>query len=169
MNTLASTLARYRLLTRALEGRGHIPPSLVSACASQGGLAKLSLPGEGITPLALNTLKPCADKVLETGGWKQLDAMRRQLCEVAKHGGIADRRRKPRSRVQALRDREAELTEALSTERRYRIRLETAYHDLLGELRTLAKSNPMLARTLERYAAGYSFKRLTVIDGGRSA
>jgi len=126
MNTLASTLARYRLLTRALEGRGNIPPSLVSACASQGGLAKLSLPSEGITPLALNTLKPCADKVIETGGWKQLDAMRRQLCEVAKHGGIADRRRKPRSRVQALREREAELTEALSTERRYRLRLVQA-------------------------------------------
>ncbi len=167
MNTSASTLARYRLLTRALEGRGSIPPALVSACASQGGLAQLSLPGEGITPLSLNTLKACADRVIETGGWKQLDALRRQVCGVAKQRGIADRRRRPR--VQALRDREAELAEALSAERRYRLRLERAYHDLLGELRTLAKANPMLAGALERYTVGFSLKRLTVIEGGHDA
>jgi hypothetical protein len=167
MNTTASTLARYRLLTRVLEGRGSIPSALVSACASQGGLAQLSLPAEGITPLALNTIKACADRVLETGGWQQLDGLRRQVQAVAKQRGIVDRRRRPR--VQALRDREAELAEALATERRYRIRLERAYSDLLGELRSLAKANPMLAGALERYTIGFSLKRLTVIEGGRDA
>lgn len=169
--TPVSVRARDRLLARLLEGKATIPPTVATACRSQGGLAKLHLAAEGITPLSLNALKTTANAILE-GGWPKLNEMRKQVVVLTETRGIRDGRRKVSAGITSRPAKGADAqsdSEALSAERHYRLRLEAAYHDLLVELRKLAQSSPALMHTLNRYVAAYSFKRLTVIPGGRDA
>lgn len=137
MDNRSNALARYKLLRKALQGAKQIPASLLKACTSQGGLAKLDLPSEGVTPMSLNTLKSKADEVIEEGGWNRLDEMRRSYLEVGKTS--AARPFSTRRRAGDLKMKLEQVEKALETERRYRIRLQVAYEALLDRMRSTSK------------------------------
>lgn len=137
-----------------------MPAALLKACKSQGGLAKLELPAEGIAPMALNTLKVNADDVIEDGGWKQLDEMRKTYL-VAGQGAIT-KSVTTGSRTANLQSKLEAAEEALKTERRYRIRLQVAYEALLNRMKTLVANDPDLVHFINRHVTGFSFKRVSV-------
>lgn len=162
MDSRSNTLARFKLLTKALQGSTNVPASLVGACRSQGGLAKFSYPSEGIEPMALNTLKSSAEQFIEDGGWAKLDAMRKSYMTSGKfaRGRSGDVRKNARSQKEKL----TELATELNVERRYRIRLQTAYEALLAHLRFMAKNDPEIGHFINRHVTGFSFKRLTTVN-----
>lgn len=160
MDNRSNTLARYKLLKKGLQGSKQIPATLLKACRSQGGLAKLDLSAEGITPMALNTLKAKADEVIEDGGWEKLDEMRRSYLIAGK--GMAAKSATTSSSTANLKSKLKAAEEALETERRYRIRLQVAYEALLSRMKTSAANDPDLALFINRHVTGFSFKRLSV-------
>ena len=160
MDNRSSTLGRFKLLIKALEGNKNIPAPFAKACRSQGGLAKYSCPSEGIEPMALNTLKSCAEQFIEDGGWSSLDKMRRSYLSALKTAGRATT--SAISRTARFRDHSAEQEEALQIERRYRIRLQIAYEALLERMRSMAKNDPEIAQFINRHVTGFSFKRLSM-------
>lgn len=152
--------ARYKLLKKALQGSKQIPATLLKACKSQGGLAKLDLPAEDIVPMALNSLKARADEVIEDGGWKKLDEMRKSYLGAGR--GMAVKSATTSTRTANLKSKLEAAEEALKTERRYRIRLQVAYEALLSRMKTSAADDPDLAHFINRHVTGYSFKLLSV-------
>jgi len=160
MDNRSNVYARYRLLKKALQGSKQISASLLKACKSQGGLAKLDLPAEGIIPMALNTLKVKADEMIEDGGWKKLDEMRKSYRVAGQD--MAAKSVVAKSRTVNLKSKLEAAEEALKTERRYRIRLQVAYEALLTRMKTLAANDPDLAHFINRHVTGFSFKRLSV-------
>jgi hypothetical protein len=160
MDNRSNTQARYNLLKKALQGSKQIPAALLKACQSQGGLAKLDLQAEGIAPMALNTLKAKADEVIEDGGWKKLDDMRKSYLVVGK--GLSAKSATTSSRTAKLKSKLDAAEEALETERRYRIRLQVAYEALLSRMKSSAANDPDLAHFINRHVTGFSFKRLTM-------
>lgn len=160
MDNRSNAWARYKLLKKALQGSKKVPASLVKACKSQGGLAKLDLPVEGITPMALNTLKAKADEVIEDGGWEKLDDMRK--CYLVAGKGVAAKSATTSSRTANLKSKLDAAEESLKTERRYRIRLQVAYEALLSRMKTSAANDSDLAHFINRHVTGFSFKRLAV-------
>ncbi|MCE9958428.1 hypothetical protein [Aeromonas rivipollensis] len=136
--------------------------ALLKACKSQGGLAKLDLPAEGITPMALNTLKTKADEVIEDGGWEKLNEMRKSYLVAGK--GVAAKLGTTSGRTANLKSKLDAVEEALQTERRYRIRLQVAYDALLSRMKTSAATDPDLAHFINRHVTGFSFKRLAVVS-----
>lgn len=162
MDSRSNTLARFKLLTKALKGAKNMPASLAKACRSQGGLAKYSYPSEGIEPMAVNTLKSSAEQFIENGGWEKLDEMRKSYLAACKAGGrsVATVRTKTARQKEIL----TELEEALSVERRYRIRLQVAYEALLERMRGLAKNDPEIGHFINRHVVGFPFKRMAVAD-----
>lgn len=162
MNTRSNTLARYKLLEKALQGGKKIPVALLKACLSQGGLAKLSVPSEGIEPMSLNTLKTKASEVIEEGGWEKLDQMRVAYLNADRPAAIAVIKGKP-SQAEGLKSKLQELEDALEAERRYRIRLQVAYDNLLTRMRSVANTDPDLTHFINRHMTGFSFKRLSIL------
>lgn len=168
MDNYLSTSARFKVITRALEGKKNVPPGLSNSCKSQGGLAALNLPHEGITPMSLNTLKNCANATIEDGGWAKLDHLRRAYLNIAETGTKKLTRSKLAFQKDILKLRATELENALDMERRYRIRLQVAYEELLTKVRSLAKSDQDLANYVNRHATGFSLKRLSIYKDGDS-
>lgn len=162
-----SSIARFRLLARALEGKSTIPSELLTACRSQGGLASLDIPSEGITAMSLNTLKKCADTLIEIGGWEKLDKMRQIFSETRKNARKLTVS-KSVSRIEKLGLSATEIKTSLDTERRYRIRLQVAYEELLTKVRSLANTDPDLANYVNRHTTGFSFKRLSISKSGEN-
>lgn len=160
MDNRSNALARYKLLKKALLGSKQIPAALLRACKSQGGLSKLDLPAEGITPMALNTLKAKAEEVIEDGGWKKLDDMRKSYL-VAGQGMVA-KSATTSSRTANMKSKLETAEKALETERRYRIRLQVAYEALLARMKISAADDPDLAHFINRHVTGFSLKRLSV-------
>lgn len=160
MDSRSNTQARHKLLKRALQGSKQVPATLLKACKSQGDLAKLDLPAEGITPMALNTLKTKADEVIEDGGWKKLNEMRKSYLVAGK--SFAAKSATTRNRTANLKSKLDAVEEALKTERRYRIRLQVAYDALLSRMKISAATDPDLAHFINRHVTGFSFKHLTV-------
>ena len=167
MDTRSNTLARYKLLEKALLGGKKIPAALLKACISQGGLAKLSIPSEGIEPMSLNTLKTKASEVIENGGWEKLDEMRVAYLNADRPPAIAATKDKP-TQVELLKSRVHALERSLEAERRYRIRLQVAYDNLLTRMRSVAKSDPDLAHFINRHVTGFSFKRLSILSSAEN-
>lgn len=161
MDSQSNAFARYKLLHKALNGTKRMPSALLEACGSQGGLARLNLPSERITPMALNTLKSKADEVIEEGGWRKLDEMRKSYLMAGTKGG--QKASSTRSKSVSLKCKVNGLEQALDTERRYRIRLQVAYEALLSRMRSIAKTDPDLAHFINRQVAGFSFKRLGMV------
>lgn len=167
MDSRSNTLARFRLLFKALQGAKGVPASLVKICRSQGGLARCSYPSEGIEPMALNTLKSSAEQFIEDGGWAKLDEMRKSYLAACKvgAGNVSSGRTKAAKQKAKL----AELELALDLERRYRIRLQIAYEAVLERMRSMAQSDPEIRHFINRHVAGFSFKRLSVAGKGSDA
>jgi len=160
MDSRSNVQARYKLLKKALQGSKQIPATLRKACRSQGGLAKLDLSAEGITPMALNTLKAKANEVIENGGWEKLDDMRKSYLVAGQ--GMAGKSAATSGRTANLKSKLEVAEEALKTERRYRIRLQVAYEALLARMKTSTTTDPDLAHFINRHVTGFSFKRLSV-------
>jgi hypothetical protein len=167
MDSRSNTLARYKLLEKALQGGKKIPVALLKACISQGGLAKLSVPSEGIEPMSLNTLKTKSAEVIEDGGWEKLDEMRVSYLNADRPAEITTTKDKP-SQMEMLKSKVLELEGSLETERRYRIRLQVAYDNLLTRMRSVAKSDPELAHFINRHVTGFSFKRLSILSSAEN-
>ena len=164
MDTRNNTLARYKLLKKALQGDKKIPFALLKACHSQGGLAKLTIPSEGIEPMSLNTLKTMAAEIIEEGGWAKMDEMRlAYLNAIRPSAKTALKVNLSQADIQKLKAQELE--GALEIERRYRIRMQIAYEDLLTRMRSVAKTDPDLNHFLNRHVTGFSFKRLSILSG----
>lgn len=161
MDSRRNTVARYKLLNSALQGSTNVPPTLLAACKSQGGLAKYSNSREGIEPMALNTLKSCAEKYIEDGGWAKLDDLRKTYFAITKSAKRQSYSARDKKRIQ--KDKLAELENDLNNERRFRIRLQTAYEALLAHLRIKAKTDPTTAHFINGHVAGFSFKLLKSI------
>lgn len=160
MDSLGNATARYRILKDALQGKKQASAALLKACESQGGLAKLDLPSEGITPMALNTLKAKADIVIEIGGWEKLNEMRKSYLSANKSKEAT--RTHGRGGTKDIGSKLKEVEEALEKERKYRIRLQVAYEALLIRLRLSAVNDAELAHFINRHVTGFSFKRLSV-------
>ena len=167
MDSRSNTVARFKLLTKALQGAKNVPASLAKACRSQGAVAKYSCPSEGIQPMSLNTLKSSADLFIENGGWGKLEEMRKSYVAACKAGGRAAP--SVRTKTDKLKDDMTELEEALVVERRYRIRLQVAYEALLLRMRGMAKSDPEIGHFINRHVEGFSIKRLVMADKGSDA
>ena len=82
----AQALGRLKLLERALKTPAKAPTELMSACKSQGLLARMSCSDYDISPVALNSLKRAADSAIEDGGWSRLDALRREVHRLGSRG-----------------------------------------------------------------------------------
>lgn len=160
MDMRTNTLARYKLLNKALRGTKQLPASLLIACRSQGGLAQLSIPAEGIEPMALNTLKAKANEFIENGGWLELDKLRKNFIQSKRNGPLSQSSRS--TTKCALKAKIIELKESINTERHYRIRLQVSYDALLSRMRILAKDDSDISDFINRHVMGFSFKRLTV-------
>lgn len=163
MDSRSNTLARLKLLTKALKGDQNIPFSFAKACLSQGGLAKYLYESEGINPMALNTLKSSADLYIEDGGWKTLDSMRRSYLSMKKNI-IKSELRPERSNSAKQKDMLHELQNTLDLERRYRIQIQVAYETILERLRMIAQADPELASFVNRHVSVFSFKRITLTN-----
>lgn len=155
--TNESAFTRYKLLTEALSGGKDIPKQLEAGCKTQSSFAALVVRSHGVEKVALNTLKASADHCIEAGGWRRLDAMRRSYKASSRVT------RKPTNSRAAKSD-----AEALALERRVRLRLETAYLDLLVHLTKLASEHSELADFLRRHQAGFSIDRVKLVTGGRA-
>lgn len=125
---------------------------------SQAAFAALTMPTHGIVKVALNTLKASAERCIEPGGWAELEAMRRRYVQ-------ANRERRKATKV-AVGSRGGE--DPLEVERRFRIRLEVAYTELVRKVASAAVDDPEWAEVLKRHQAGFSLARLKVITGDRS-
>lgn len=160
MDMRNNTLARYKILNKALQGAKALPTSLLVACKSQGGLARLSIPSEGIEPMALNSLKIKADEFIENGGWLKLDELRKKYLLTRKTSILSA----PSSYKikNAHKSKIIELENSLDIERRYRIRLQVSYEALLNHMRSMAKTDSDIAQFINRHVVGFSFKRMTV-------
>lgn len=163
MDTRNNVLARYKLLEKALQGGKKIPVALLKACQSQGALAKLTLSSEGIEPMSLNTLKAKATEIIEEGGWAKLDEMRVAYLNTVRPAKGTIERNQP-SQVDMLKLKLQELEVALEVERRYRIRLQVAYDNLLTRMRSVANADSDLKHFINRHVVGFSFKRLTILS-----
>lgn len=155
----ASVLARFEMLQGALSGNKDVPKSFRDACMSQSTFAALALPSRGIDGHALNTLKAASDALIEQGGWKRLDAMRRKCRHSEK---VAKKRMRG-----AKGERPTEAS-SLEIERRFRLRLEVAYFELLKKIAQLGKADPDVDTFLRRHKAGFSLERVKLVVGGRS-
>lgn len=151
-------LSRYRLLSSALTGAKDISKALGEGCRTQAAFAALAIPSCGVEKVALNTLKATAEASIEIGGWVRLDGMRREYLKTLRSG---------QGRRRAAEPHAVSLTAALELERRVRVRLETAYVELLVQLATLAKGDPEIERFLKRHQAGFGIERMRAISGGR--
>lgn len=161
-DTRSSIVARYELFQRVLRGDKKIPQAFSAACKSQRGIAGLELPKEGIFPMSLNTLKTASDVIFENGGWQQLDEMRQECRTLLGLSSRAQPGSPKKTAFELLREQKAELLASLETERRYRIRLQVSYDELLNKLRNIAQSDRDLANYLNRHIAGYSLKRMSL-------
>lgn len=151
-----SVLARYRMLERMLAGDKSVPQAFRASCQSQAEFAELSLLASEVQKHALNTLKSAADVLIEQGGWRRMDKMRRDCRKLEKNAG------KERGRAKRNASTEAD---ALVIERRGRIRLEVAYVELFKKLATIAKNDPDLDSFLQRHQAGFSIDRVKLVGG----
>ena len=158
-------LARLRLLDAALGRPNRVPTEWTKACASQGSLAALDLPKEGIAPVSLNTLKKAADLAIEHGGWHELDKKRKALFRRVNSTRIERRERKKNSAARKAASFETQL----SQERRARAVLNRAYVELYKKLEAVAENDSNLARQLERHAATFAVpQRLEVVEKSAS-
>lgn len=158
-------LARLRLLDTALGRPNRMSTEWTKACASQGSLAALNLPKEGIVPVSLNTLKKAADLAIEQGGWQELDKKRKTLLHLVISTRIERRERKRNSAAGKVAMFEAQL----SQERRARVVLNRAYVELYKKFEALAENDSNLARQLERHAATFAVpQRLEVVEKSAS-
>lgn len=153
-----SARARFKLLSDALSGSKNVPKQLAIACRTQSSFAGLVVRTHGIEKVSLNTLKASADICIERGGWQRLDEMRRQY-KLSLTGA-----RKHSVESHPLKTD----ADALEVERRVRLRLETAYLDLLTHLAKLAATSSELADVLRRHQAGFTIERVKLVAGGRS-
>lgn len=162
MDSRCNTLARLKLLTKALQGDKNLPSSFSKACLSQGGLAKYVYDSEGIKPMALNTLKSCADQYIEDGGWKKLDSMRKSYLAMRKN--IKSEFRTKKNTSAQHKDMLTELLNTLDLERRYRIQIQVAYEAILERLRMMSQTDPELVSFINRHVSVFSFKRITLTN-----
>ncbi|WP_151214502.1 hypothetical protein [Pseudomonas fluorescens] len=151
----------------ALQGAKNIPTSFSTACRSQGDFATYSFSSEGIEPMALNTLKSCADKFIEDGGWAKLDHMRKSYFIAVKCGSKKFAIKK--NILTIKKEQIIELQEMLEMERRYRIRLQVAYEALLSKLHLIAENEPELRHFINAHVMGFSFKRITLASNSSSS
>lgn len=163
MDSIGNAKGRYKILKSALEGSKPMPAALLKACESQGSLAKLNLPAEGITPMALNTLKVKADEVIEDGGWAKLNEMRKIYLSAGR--GISGKSVSARSAASRSISKLNEVQDALEIERKHRAQLEVAYEALLKRLRVLARKDSDLAHFINKHVTGFPFKHLSVVKG----
>lgn len=162
MDTRSNTIARFNILTDALQGDKNTPQSLLVACGSQGELAKYSLSSAHIEPMSLNTLKSAADKFIEDGGWAKLDSMRKSYLNASTHGCHEPIKKINKSIAQ--KEQLFELQNKLETERRFRIRIQVAYEALLVKLRSISENDPELRHFINGHVVGFSFKRITLAN-----
>lgn len=159
MNNLQkSTIGRVALLNRALEGSNYLPPTLAQACLSQGAFARYDCAAEDITPMSLNTLKSCADKYIENGGWHHLDTLRKRYISIIQN----TRRTRSSTSKTDVKTIIGALSQDLEMERRYRLRLQVSYESLLSRLRSLALDDPEIELFIKKQINGFSCKRLVL-------
>jgi len=164
--TINSVRQRWILLGSILDNPKKLPRQISDACKSQGALAKLELPQEGVFKMTLNTLKATARIAIEKNdgkdGWEQLEERRLSVQSlVVKHSQLKQSaRKKPTDNLIS------DLQEALDKSNRQRLRLERGYFEMLTILRELAKSDPSLEVKLKRHLATFSIRTLVVLDGG---
>lgn len=161
-DTRSSVVARHALFQRVLRGDKNIPSALLEACKSQRGIAMLSIPKEGIFPMSLNTLKAASEVIYEDGGWRHLDKKRLDCLTLFGLTSRAQPGDQKKTAYECLKEQKNELEASLEIERRFRLRLQVSYDELLIKLRNIAQSDRDLANYLNRHIAGYSLKRLSV-------
>lgn len=111
--------------------------------------------------MSLNTLKKAAAIAIEHGGWVTLDKLRKDVLIQ-----YEQRRAKERHRKKLTSEtRMTVLIAQLDQERRSRLVLLRAYHDLLGSLHKLALVDKHLSSELERHVATFSVPaRVEAVD-----
>lgn len=166
MNHRKSTIGRLELLENIATGRYKSSEFIFKACHSQTRFANLTIAEFDIFPLSLNTLKSFANEVIPNGGWAKLDALRRDVIqhEISSHIKTSKKKKIIKS---DLKIKIQSLEKALCDERRYRIRLQVAYEELLNRLRQIGNDDQETVNYLNRQAKGFSFKRISLSSSER--
>lgn len=149
-----STHARWKLLIKAVSNPEGAPKSLINACASQSHFAQFTFPEAGIYKLSLNTLKSCADSIVENGGWRELDNLRKTFRDLSEQKQSAHKSTTNHKKRQ--NDIYKELQNVIAGNYRVRAVLSLAYFDALRILRALSRNYPEIANQLNRHFAKYS-------------
>ncbi len=122
------------------------------ACESQGGLAELSYPSDGVRAMSLNTLKAVAHRLEPDVSWEVIDKKRRFLRDYYHRSEAASscaEKAKPGDKTRRLN------SVLLEKANRQRAILNRAYFDALRLLRLVAANDPSVASQLERHVATY--------------
>ncbi len=155
----------YRLLERAVQNPKDAPQELVAAWDRQGTLAKLNMPDQGIAPMSLNTIKGHAEEVI-AGGWKALDAVRKQAKDV--HEKHLKKEVKPsRGSRQDLQGRLNAANEDVQRHINAVAEFAEMYFDILKICQSAAKGDPILQSALERHRLRHQrhMPKLRIVEG----
>lgn len=143
----------YKLLLKYENNISGAPLKIVSACKSQGALAKLDMQDNKIVPVSLNNLKNWSNIVVEDGGWDRIENLRSKIFKESK-------KKKNDETVKKTNEFKVnELKDCLNKSERERLSLERAYFELFEILRNHAIKTPKLRFQLDRHTAMFSMKR----------
>lgn len=160
-----SAKQRWKLLGSVLENPKLISKKIIVACRSQGAFANFELAENGISAVALNTLKASAKLAIEAqhglDGWQQLEQRRHRVNLLVSEQASENKRRVKTDD----KERIAELEDILNKASRERLRVLKGYFDLLGIVRELAKQDKALEARLNRHVHSFSLRSLLVIEG----
>lgn len=149
----ASTYARVKLMRAVLAESRTLPVEFGRACRSQGALAHLAIKELGITPVSLNSLIAAASIIVEDGGWKKFDELRRSVfaswmsSQKSPFGTARSRNRA------SLNEEIARLRQLADQSDRGRLRIARAYAEILRITRSAATRDDQIKNELDRHLA----------------
>jgi hypothetical protein len=156
-----SVRALFTLLRKADVSTSRISTLLSDACENQQRLAELTILEHGVHRMSLNTLKSVANIVIEDGGWKKIDELRRRIrFRRANHS------RRVKSRLQRRINKLSEMNSKLEEAFRIRSVMNRAYFDAISILRSQATNDTIIRQKLERHFATYGDAMgIRIVDG----
>lgn len=163
---IANVRARHDLLIEGINSPKRMEKCVHAALVGQRAFAALDLPKQGITPIALNTIKSLSDEIFTSPdgdgqtGFAYLDGLRVRLRQSLSRAAVT-------RTVEAKAERVAEAMEQLEARRAaaeaQSVKRQKAYLSLYATINGLIKSGDLqpeaqerLYRALENHHAAFS-------------
>lgn len=150
---IESARALYKILQMAMDNPQGAPKWLANACATQNALAQAEDISKKIAKMSLNSLKSAAQTAIEIGGWKELNRIRVEYLKYIAQQSRIQREAPSQRSKNALAETLKQEIDRRDVEHRARLRLGSAYLDLLRVAQTMAKGNETNMQRLERHQA----------------